>query len=416
MAEQRRVTLGVCGGVAAYKAAELVRSLQRAEVEVRVVMTRAAEEFVRPLTFASLSGFPVRTSLWTPQESRPGEPIEHIAEAQRADLLVVAPATAHTLGKFANGLADDFLSTLYLASAAPVLVAPAMNVNMWNHPAVQANVARLREHGVQIVEPGAGYLACGMTGGGRMAEVEEITAAVLQKLNSVNDLHGETILITAGGTREPIDPVRFVGNRSSGKMGHALAEAARNRGAQVVLVTAASRRVPDGVDAVRVTTAEQMRRAVLARLPEATAVIKAAAVADYRPRVAATQKLKRSAGLLDVQMEPTPDILREVMDQRLPGTIVIAFAAETQEVLEHARRKLLLKGVDAVVANDVSGDQTGFDADRNAAVFLTRERTVEMPECTKRELADHILNQLVSLRAEQRARHVRQAQESPTAR
>ncbi len=400
---ERKVTLGVCGGVAAYKAAELVRAMQRLEMDVHVIMTRAAEQFIQPLTFASLTGHRVLTSLWTQVGPAPGDaPIEHIAEAQRAEVLVVAPLTAYTLAKFANGLADDYLSTLYLATSAPVVVAPAMNVNMWGHPATRANVARLRELGVIFVEPGEGYLACGMTGGGRMAEVPEITEAVVAAMRASTDLSAETILITAGGTREPIDPVRFIGNRSSGKMGHALADVAVRRGAHVVLITASALPSPAGSEVVRVNTAEEMRSAVLACLSRVTAVIKAAAVADYRPRAAEPHKIKRSANPLQLEMEPTPDILAEVMAKRTSDTLVIAFAAETRDVLEHARLKLDRKGVDAIVANDVTGSSTGFDTDRNAAVFLTRERVTELPESSKQELAGRILDELLHLRSEQR--------------
>ncbi len=411
MAELRRVMVGVCGGVAAYKAAELVRLLQKADVEVRVTMTRAAEEFVRPLTFSSLTGHRVMRDLWSQDGPDAGEAaIEHIAEAQWAELLVVAPATAHTLGKFANGLADDFLSTMYLATTAPVVVAPAMNVNMWGHAAVAANVERLRTRGVRVVAPGDGYLACGMVGGGRMAEVEVIAGAVLEELARVSagrrDLAGETVLVTAGGTREPIDPVRFVGNRSSGRMGHAVAERAAKRGARVMLVTASAMEVGPGVEVVRVDTAEAMRVAVMARLPLATMVVGAAAVADFRPRRVAAQKIKRGVGAglgdggvgLTVEMEATADVLVEVVRERAAGTLVVAFAAETEDLLARAREKLARKGVDAVVANDVSGARTGFDVDRNAALFVTREGVVELPESSKGELAERILDEVIRVR------------------
>ena len=397
-----RVTVGVCGGVAAYKAAELVRSLQQAGLDVSVVMTRAAEEFVRPLTFASLTGRRVITSLWA-EESGAGPdgeaPIEHIAEAQATELLIVAPATAHTLAKFAHGLADDFLSTMYLATTAPVLVAPAMNVNMWNHTATRANLDVLRGRGVRVVEPGTGYLACGMTGGGRLAEIPAITEAALSILHARESLRGETILITAGGTREPIDPVRFIGNRSSGKMGYALAEAAVARGAQVVLVSApVSLAAPAGCEVVRVTTAAEMREAVLARLAEATVVIKAAAVSDFRPSVFAAGKLKRADGLT-LELEPTEDIVGLVAERRRPGTLVIAFAAETEELLERARMKLQRKDVDAIFANDVSQPDSGFDSDQNAGYLLTPEETIELPKSSKVVLAGRILDYVQAMRA-----------------
>lgn len=402
MADTARITLGVCGGVAAYRAAELVRVLQQRGLDVHVVMTRAAEEFVRPLTFAALTGHKVITSLW-PQDTNADDAsgIEHIAEAQATDVLVVAPATAHVLAKSAHGLADDFLSTLFLATTAPVVMAPAMNINMWRNSATQANLQVLRSRGVHIVQPGSGYLACGMTGEGRLAPIEDIAAAVIAQLHSRRDLEGETVLITAGGTREAIDPVRFLGNRSSGKMGYALAEAAAQRGAKVILVTAPTALdVPFGCDAVHVQTAAEMRDAVVARLPEATIVIKAAAVADYRARTVADQKLKRS-GPITLELEPTEDIVKEVVRRRKPGTLVIAFAAETEALQQRARAKLEQKGVDAIVANDVSQVGLGFDSDRNAVIFITRETAEMLPESSKRELAEGILNRLVLLRAHQ---------------
>ena len=328
-----RVTVGVTGGVAAYKAAELVRELQNRGCDVHVVMTRGAEEFVRPLTFASLTGYPVITSLWSPDAgtNANGE-IEHIAEAQAVQVLVIAPATAHTIAKLAHGLADDFLTTMYLATTAPVIVAPAMNVNMWNHAATQANLKLLRERGAVIVEPESGYLACGMTGSGRLAGVPEIAQAVMHALavkTAEQDLTAETILITAGGTREAIDPVRFLGNRSSGKMGYALAEAARRRGAKVILVSApTSLSPPDGSAFVPVTSADEMHAAVMEHLAAASVVIGAAAVADFRMASVGTAKLRRT-GTLHLELEPTQDIVRAAASARFPGTLVIAFAAET---------------------------------------------------------------------------------------
>ena len=397
-----RVVVGVCGGIAAYKAAELVRALERQAVEVHVAMTAAAQRFVQPLTFAALTGNRVFTSLW--EETNAGDPaaeqkgIDHIAEAQWADALVVAPATANILAKFAHGIADDFLSTLYLATTAPVLVAPAMNVNMWNHAATQANVEILRQRGVRIVEPGTGDLACGMVGEGRMAEPEAIAAAVLGVLGRRSDLAGEVMLVTAGGTREALDPVRFIGNRSSGKMGYALAEAARSRGAKIILVSGPTGlHAPAQCELVQVTTAEEMRSAVLARMNEATLVVKAAAVADYRPVAVSAQKLKRT-GPMTLELAPTEDILAEVVRRRRPGQLIVGFAAETENRMENARAKLLKKGADAIVVNDVSGEGVGIDADTNAATFLTAATAVEMPEMPKRELADRILDEIVLLR------------------
>jgi phosphopantothenoylcysteine decarboxylase/phosphopantothenate--cysteine ligase len=397
-----RVTVGVSGGIAAYKAAELVRALQRQTVEVHVVMTAAAQRFVQPLTFAALTGHKVITSLW--EESDAGEHgnvqsgIDHIAEAQWADALVVAPATANTLAKFAHGIADDFLSTLYLATTAPVLVAPAMNVNMWNHPATQANLEILKQRGVRVVEPGTGELACGMVGEGRMTEPNEIADAVLGMLGRRRDLAGEVVLVTAGGTREALDPVRFLGNRSSGKMGYALAEAANSRGAKVILVSGPTAlHVPARCELVKVTTADEMRNAVLSRMNEATLLIKAAAVADYRPANVAEQKLKRS-GPLTLELAPTEDILAEVVRRRRPGQLIVGFAAETENRMENGRAKLLAKGADAIVINDVAGEGVGIDADTNAATFLTRSTSVDMPEMPKRQLADRILDEILTLR------------------
>jgi phosphopantothenoylcysteine decarboxylase/phosphopantothenate--cysteine ligase len=409
-----KVTLGVTGGIAAYKAAELVRLLQQHSLDVHVVMTRGAEEFIRPLTFAALTGHNVITSMWQ-ADAYEGGSIEHISEAESTNLLLVAPATAHTLAKFAHGLADDFLSTLYLATTAPVMVAPAMNVNMWNHAATKANLATLRQHGVEIIAPGSGYLACGMTGSGRLAEIDEIVQAVLARIQRIdkNDLAGETVLVTAGGTREPIDPVRFIGNRSSGRMGYALASAARSRGAKVILITAPTAlAAPAGCERIDVTTASQMHAAVLAHLPQATMVIKAAAVSDFRPAAAAAQKLKRS-GPLTLTLEPTEDIAQSVAKHRNPGTLLIVFAAETvadtQELIRNAREKLKSKGAEAIVANDVSQPGLGFDSEQNAAIFITATREVAFAAQSKLSLAHRILDEVVQLRKDTPASALRAA-------
>jgi phosphopantothenoylcysteine decarboxylase / phosphopantothenate---cysteine ligase len=396
-----RVTVGVSGGIAAYKAAELVRALQGQALDVHVVMTRAACRFVQPLTFSALTGHKTITSLWDksgPGESADESSIEHIGEAQWTDALVVAPATANILAKFAHGIADDFLTTMYLATTAPVLAAPAMNVNMWSHAATQANIEVLRQRGVRIIEPGTGDLACGMVGPGRMAEPEAIADAVLNALGRRHDLAGEVVLVTAGGTREALDPVRYLGNRSSGKMGYALAEAAQSRGARVILVTAPSALHPPAhCEVVKVTSAEQMRQAVLDRMEESTLVIKAAAVADYRPAKVLEQKLKRS-GPLTLELEPTQDILAEVVRRRRPGQLIVGFAAETENRMENGRAKLLRKGADAIVVNDVSGETTGIDSNLNAATFLTPTTAIEMPAMPKRDLADRILDEVAALR------------------
>jgi phosphopantothenoylcysteine decarboxylase / phosphopantothenate---cysteine ligase len=400
-----KVTVGVSGGVAAYKAAELVRALQAKALDVHVVMTESATRFVQPLTFAALTGHKVITGLWGTEHAEPNvdSAIEHIAEAQSTDILVVAPATANLLARFAHGLADDFLTTLYLATPAPVVVAPAMNSEMWAHPATQANMRVLTDRQVRIVPPGVGDLACGMVGPGRLAEIETIVQAVLEQLDRRvspprRDLAGETILATAGGTREAIDPVRYLGNRSSGKMGYALAEAAAARGARVILVSGITQLAPPpGVEFVQVTNSEEMRAAVLGRLSEATIVIKAAAVSDYRPKAAAAQKIKRRE-VLQLELEPTADILAEVAATRAPGTLVVGFAAETEDHMHNGRDKLLRKGADALVLNDVARPGVGFDSDRNAATFLTRDTAIELPEMSKRDLADRILDEVRALR------------------
>jgi phosphopantothenoylcysteine decarboxylase/phosphopantothenate--cysteine ligase len=395
-----KVALGVTGGIAAYKAAEIVRLLQDRGVRVQVIMTWAAQEFVRPLTFAALSGEKVITGMFSPgEEQAPNidSAIEHIAVAQSIDALLVAPATADILAHFAQGIASDFLTTLYLATSAPVVVAPAMNVNMWNHPATQANLEILRRRGVRIVEPGAGYLACGMTGAGRLAENEAIVAAVLDAMGAAQDLGGETILITAGPTREKIDPARYLTNRSSGRMGYALAEAALRRGARVLLVSGpTSITAPAAAELTLVESSEQMRDAVLNLLTQSTIVIKAAAVSDYRAKSISPQKLKRK-GPLTLELEPTADILKEI-SLRKQAQIIVGFAAETENVLENARQKLSAKQLDAIVVNDVSREGIGFDSDRNEATIITHDEVVEIPENTKLEVAQRVLDHVVRIR------------------
>jgi len=402
-----KIALGVTGGIAAYKAAEIVRLLQEKGrgIRVQVVMTRAAQEFVRPLTFAALSGEKVITDMFAEEATASGEghepnldsAIEHIAVAQSIDALLVAPATADVLAHFAQGIASDFLTTLYLATTAPVVVAPAMNVNMWNHPATQANLQVLRQRGVKIVEPGAGYLACGMTGAGRLAENETVVAAVMEVLGASQDLTSETVLITAGPTRERIDPVRYLTNRSSGRMGYALAEAALRRRARVLLVSGPTSLTPPGAaEVIRVESAEEMRDAVLRLLPQATIVIKTAAVSDYRPKSTAGQKIKRK-GPMTLELEATPDILKELSLEK-GSQLVVGFAAETENVLENARQKLVSKNLDAIVVNDVSREGIGFESDRNAVTIISRDEVVEVPETTKWEVAQRVLDQIVRLR------------------
>jgi phosphopantothenoylcysteine decarboxylase/phosphopantothenate--cysteine ligase len=399
-----KVALGVSGGIAAYKAAEIVRLLQERGVQVQVIMTRAAQEFVRPLTFAALSGQKVITEMFAGENVEPNidSAVEHIAVAQSIDALLVAPATADLLAKFAQGIASDFMTTLYLATTAPVVVAPAMNVNMWNHPATRTNVEILKARGVRVVEPDEGYLACGMTGPGRLADNDAIIAATMEALGASQDLTGETVLITAGPTREKIDPVRYLTNRSSGRMGYALAEAALRRGARTLLISGPTSLTPPGAaEVTRVESAEEMRQAVLKLLPEATIVIKTAAVSDYRPKSPASQKIKRTSPM-SLDLEPTVDILAEVarhkQTQIARPQIVVGFAAETENVLENARKKLASKSLDAIVVNDVSQEGVGFDSERNAVTIITHGEVVEVPETTKWEVAQRVLDQVVHLR------------------
>jgi phosphopantothenoylcysteine decarboxylase/phosphopantothenate--cysteine ligase len=397
-----RITLGVTGGVAAYKSAELVRRLQQEGHSVQVVMTRAACEFVTPLTFAALSGQKVITHLFgksSTGEANLESAIEHIAVAQRTDLLLVAPATADMLAKFARGLADDFLSTLYLASTAPVIVAPAMNVNMWQHAATQENLAVLKARGVHVVEPNAGYLACGMTGPGRLAELDEILKAVQGIAQTKRDLMGDTLLVTAGPTCEDIDPVRYITNRSSGKMGYAVAEAGAGRGAKVILIAGPTAlATPEGVERVDVRTAEEMLAAARKHFPACSMAVFAAAVADYRPAEPASSKIKRSKEALTIRLEPSTDILATLAKEK-GERIVVGFAAETEQVAENARKKLAQKNADLIVANDVTAEGAGFDHDTNMVTLFSRDgRDLPLPRMSKAEVAERILDEALRLR------------------
>jgi len=395
-----RITLGVTGGVAAYKAAELVRRLQQEGFSVEVVMTRAACEFITPLTFAALTGKKVITGLFAESggEANLESAIEHIAVAQRTDLLLIAPATADIIAKFSRGISDDFLSTLYLATAAPVVVAPAMNVNMWNHPATQENLDRLRGRGVRVVNPDEGYLACGMTGAGRLAGQEAIVAAVREVLQVRRDLEGQTFLLTAGPTQEDLDPVRFLTNRSSGRMGYAVAEAAAQRGAKVILISGPTAlETPAGVTRVDVRTAAEMLRAVESHFAQATTAIFAAAVADYRPMDIASQKIKKSAGEMTLRLEPNPDILA-TLARKKGNRLIVGFAAETGKVAENARKKLSEKNADLMVANDVRAEGAGFDVDTNIVTLFARDgRDLPLAKMTKREVAHRILDEVLRL-------------------
>jgi phosphopantothenoylcysteine decarboxylase / phosphopantothenate---cysteine ligase len=396
-----KIALGVTGGVAAYKAAELVRRLQQEKLDVQVVMTRAAQEFVKPLTFAALTGQKVISDLFSAAGAAPANvesAIEHIAVAQRIDLLLIAPATADILGKFAHGIAEDFLSTLYLATKAPVVVAPAMNVNMWDHPATQENLKALGARGVHVVDPDEGYLACGMTGAGRLAATETIAKKVCEVLGLRHDFAGQRVLVSAGPTCEDIDPVRFLTNRSSGKMGYALAEAAHRRGAHVILVSGPTElKIPEGVDWVPVRATEQMHRAVLERAREANVAIMAAAVSDYRPAAAQDTKIKRGSGGFTLELEPTPDILAELGHEK-GNRVLIGFAAETDRVAENARGKLARKGADMIVANDVTQEGAGFDTDTNIVTLYLRDgREVPLPKMSKVDVANRILDQVLEI-------------------
>lgn len=394
-----KIAIGVTGGVAAYKAAEIVRRLQQESLDVQAIMTRAAREFITPLTFAALTGNKVITEMFG-ADAAPANvesAIEHIAVAQRIDLLLVAPATADILAQFARGVAGDFLSTLYLATKAPVVVAPAMNVNMWEHPATQENLAILRARGVHVVDPDEGYLACGMTGAGRLASTEAIARKVCGVLGLRKDLAGQTILVTAGPTREDLDPVRFLTNRSSGKMGYALAEGATRRGAHVILVSGPTDlHPPEGADWIPVRTAEEMRRAVLEHYPHAGVIIMAAAVADYRPATPANAKIRRAGERLVLELEPTPDILAEVSRDK-GNRILIGFAAETDHLVENARAKLSRKGVDVMVANDVTEEGAGFDTDTNIVTLIFRDREIALPKLSKLDVANRILDHVLAL-------------------
>ncbi len=395
-----RIALGVTGGVAAYKAAELVRRLQQEQIDVQVVMTRSAQEFVAPLTFAALTGQKVITELFGAEAPANVESaIEHIAVAQRIDALVIAPATADIIAKLARGLADDFLTTLYLATTAPVIVAPSMNVNMWEHAATRENVQILRERGVRVVAPDEGYLACGMTGAGRLAGLEAITEEVVQALGIRRDLESETVLVTAGPTCEDLDPVRFLTNRSSGRMGYAVADAAVRRAARVILISGpVSLEAPAGVERVEVRTTEQMHRAVLTHLDRATVVVMAAAVADYRPVMPYVNKLKRGTERFSIEFEPTADILADV-SRRKGDRVLVGFAAETEQVAEHARRKLKEKAADLIVANDVTAPGAGFDHDTNVVtLFRSDGHEQSLPKLTKLQVAHRILDEVLELR------------------
>ena len=396
-----KVALGVSGGIAAYKAVEILRGLQRAGCDVRVAMTKRACEFVQPLTFRAISGSHVIVDDYAPDNP---DPIAHITFSQTIGLLVVAPATANIIAKFANGVADDFLTSTYLACTAPILVAPAMNTTMWQHPATQRNLEQLRADGIHLLEPDAGEMACGTIGPGRLSEPERIVAAALEILKSKQkrDLAGERFLITVGATREEIDPVRFISNRSSGRMGFALAEAARKRGGDVTVVAGITTvDPPAGIKVVRALSAAEMDQVVARESQNASVFIGAAAIADYRPSQRAEQKMKKTEDSLTLTLERTPDVLSNVAASRRNGLLVIGFAAETENMIDNARAKLRNKKLDAIVANDVTRHDSGFDSRTNAITIITAQNNdpVELPTLSKSEAADRILDVIISLRS-----------------
>ena len=390
----RRIVLGVSGGIAAYKAIEVCRRLVDAGAHVAPVLTRGATRFVGATTFSALASEPVHTSLFDDRD-----PIPHTRLGQGADLVLVAPATARVLGAYAAGISSDLLTATLLATEAPVVVCPAMHTEMWRHPAVRENVATLRRRGVHVVEPEAGRLAGGDVGEGRLAAPEVIVAAVEQVLATGRDLAGLHVLVTAGGTREPIDPVRFVGNRSSGKQGHAIAAEAAARGAKVTLVTTVALAPPAGADVVRVETAAQMADAVAATAAGADVVVMAAAVADFRPVRAADRKIKKAGGVPEIVLEPTPDILAGLGARKPPGQTLVGFAAETDDLRQNASRKLVEKGVDMIVANDVTAPGAGFEHDTNRVVILNADGTErEVPLADKRAVARAVLDAVLERR------------------
>jgi len=390
----KRIVLGVTGGIAAYKAADLCSRLSKLGAQVQVIMTEGATRFVSPLTFQTLSRNDVLVDVF---DERHPQVVAHIDVADRADLLVVAPATANIIAKMAHGIADDMLTTTILATRAPILVAPAMNVHMYQHWTVQDNIRRLKDHGVEFIDPVEGLLACGYEGQGKLADPADIVAKIQRMLRTNRDWSGRTVVVTAGPTREPIDPVRFFSNRSSGKMGYAIAAAAQRRGARVLLVTGPTHlSPPPGVEVTVVETAEQMYEAVLSKMDEADVIIKAAAVADYTAVQVAEQKIKKTADELTVHLRRTPDILAEVSRRRRAGQCIVGFAAETEQVERHAREKLVRKGVDFIVANDVSQSDIGFEVDTNRVTVYGKDGLVEVwPTMSKREVADKLLDLLL---------------------
>jgi phosphopantothenoylcysteine decarboxylase/phosphopantothenate--cysteine ligase len=390
MIKDKNIVLGITGSIAAYKAADLASKLTQAEAAVYAVVTESAQRFISPLTLRSLTGHPVAVSMW---ELASEFSIEHVSLAETADIIVIAPATANIIAKLAGGIADDLLSCTVLASKSPVLIAPAMNSNMYENHITQENITKLKERGFIFVEPGFGHLACGTQGKGRLADVNQIIGVIRQVLGREGDLAEKTVVVTAGGTRESIDPVRFIGNRSSGKMGYALAEAARDRGAEVKLISTINLPEPSGVEVIYVETAAQMKDAVVKSVSGADVLVMAAAVADYCPREVAKSKIKKSSATLNVDLVRTPDILSEV-----DGNFIrVGFAAESENTVANARKKLADKSLDLVVANDVTQQGSGFGTDTNKVTLISRDGDIqELPLMSKREVADRIWDWVVN--------------------
>ncbi len=394
MLTNKTIVLGVTGSIASYKAADLASKLTQAGAKVDVVMTDSAAKFINPLTFRSLTGRPVFTGMW---DTLSASGVDHIALAEAADIVVIAPATANVIAELAAGIADDSLTCTVLASLAPVIIAPAMHTGMWRNPVTQDNIAKLKNRGFTFIEPGFGYLASGCTGEGRLADIDTILGTIRQVLGRTGNLAGKKIVVTAGGTREPVDPVRFLGNRSSGKMGHAVAIAARDRGAKVVLITGPTA-LPDlaGVETIRVQTAAQMKQAVTKAVDGADALIMAAAVADFQPQTTSAQKIKKAAvgGKMTLPLVATPDILTETKGRFLK----IGFAAETEDILENAKEKMRNKQLDLIVANDVTAPDSGFEVDTNRVSIIGPDsRTEDLPLMTKKEVAGRLMDRIASM-------------------
>ncbi|AZR72973.1 phosphopantothenoylcysteine decarboxylase [Anoxybacter fermentans] len=393
MLKDKTIVVGVTGGIAAFKVVSVVSSLKKMGANVRVIMTRSATEFIQPLTFRVISNNPVHVEQF--EEPKVWN-VEHISLADSADLFLIAPATANIIGKIANGIADDLLSTTVMAVQAPVLIVPSMNVKMYNNPIVQQNIAKLKEYGYLFMEPNEGLQACGDVGKGRLPEPDEIVARVVYEL-APKDFRGKKVVVTAGGTREAIDPVRFLSNPSSGKMGYAIAEAAYLRGAEVVLVSAPTHlKASQGIRVIPVISAQQMYEAVLSEVEDADVVIKAAAVADYTPVKVAEHKIKKGEGNLTIELTRTPDILAELGKRKKVGQILVGFAAETQNLLENAKSKLERKNADLIIANDVSIKGSGFGVDTNKVTILSRNGKEILPMMSKKELAHRILDRVLN--------------------